>query len=102
MIEPPLIDLRGADDSQASDGAHRWQGLTKVQLPDSLPYIFSGMKVAAILVIADALVGEFIGSERGHGFLMVQVQTSHDTGAMYSRGCGRLPDHDRARATMRR
>jgi NitT/TauT family transport system permease protein len=76
-VEPDLLDL-----VRALKGS-RWQVFTKVQLPSSLPYIFSGMKVAVILAIAGAVVGEFIGSERGLGFLMVQVQTSLDTGAMF-------------------
>jgi NitT/TauT family transport system permease protein len=76
-VEPELLDL-----VRALKGS-RWQLFTKVQFPGSLPYIFSGMKVAAILAIAGAVVGEFIGSERGLGFLMVQVQTSLDTPAMF-------------------
>ncbi len=76
-VEPELLDL-----VRALKGS-RWQIFTKVQLPGALPYVFSGMKVAAILAIAGAVVGEFIGSERGLGFLMVQVQTSLDTPAMF-------------------
>ena len=38
---------------------------TKIELPGALPYIFSGMKVAAILAVAGAIVGEFLGSDRG-------------------------------------
>lgn len=76
-VEPDLLDL-----VRALKGS-RWQIFTKVQLPGALPYVFSGMKVAAILAIAGAVVGEFIGSERGLGFLMVQVQTSLDTPAMF-------------------
>src|SRR6266851_2685427 len=51
-------------------------------LPGSLPYVFSGMKVGAILAVAGAIVGEFIASERGLGYLMIQVQSSLDTPAM--------------------
>jgi NitT/TauT family transport system permease protein len=76
-MEPDLLDL-----VRALKGS-RWQVFTKVRLPGSLPYIFSGMKVVAILAIAGAVVGEFIGSERGLGFLMIQVQTSLDKGAMF-------------------
>ncbi|MEV9514534.1 ABC transporter permease subunit, partial [Klebsiella pneumoniae] len=46
-------------------------------------YIFSGMKVAAILAVAGAVVGEFIASERGLGYLMIQVQASLDIPAMF-------------------
>ena len=35
------------------------------------------MKVAAILAVAGAIVGEFLGSERGLGYLMLQVQVIH-------------------------
>jgi len=76
-VEPDLLDL-----VRALKGS-RWQIFTKIQLPNALPYVFSGMKVAAILAIAGAVVGEFIGSDRGLGYLMVQVQTSLDTPAMF-------------------
>ena len=50
-MEPDWLDLvRALKGSQ-------WQVFTKVQLPGSLPYIFSGMKVAAILAVAGAVVG---------------------------------------------
>src|SRR5436190_44818 len=76
-VEPDLLDLvrtlRGS----------RWQVFTKIQLPGALPYIFSGMKVAAILAVAGAIVGEFLGSDRGLGYLMLQVQVTLDTAAMF-------------------
>lgn len=76
-VEPDLLDLvrtlRGS----------RWQLFVKIQLPGALPYIFSGMKVAAILAVAGAIVGEFLGSERGLGYLMLQVQVTLDTAAMF-------------------
>ena len=60
----------------------RSQLFRKIQLPGALPYLFSGMKVGAILAVAGAVVGEFIASERGLGYLMIQVQSSLDTPAM--------------------
>jgi NitT/TauT family transport system permease protein len=76
-VEPDLLDLvrtlRGS----------RWQIFTKIQLPGALPYIFAGMKVAAILAVAGAIVGEFLGSDRGLGYLMLQVQVTLDTAAMF-------------------
>jgi NitT/TauT family transport system permease protein len=41
------------------------------------------MKVGAILAVAGAVVGEFLGSDRGLGYLMMQVQVSLDTPAMF-------------------
>jgi NitT/TauT family transport system permease protein len=63
--------------------ASRWQIFTKIQLPGSLPYLFSGMKVAVVLAVAGAIVGEFIASQEGLGYLMLQVQVTLDTAAMF-------------------
>ncbi len=76
-IEPDLLDL------VRSLKGTRWQIFTKIQLPGSLPYIFSGMKVAAILATAGAIVGEFLASDSGLGYLMLQVQVTLDTPAMF-------------------
>ena len=76
-VEPELLDL-----VNALKGS-RWQLFTKIQLPGALPYIFSGMKVAAILAVAGAIVGEFLGSDKGLGYLMLQVQVTLDTPAMF-------------------
>jgi len=75
--EPDLLDL------VRSLKGSRWQLFTKVQLPGALPYIFAGMKVAAILAVAGAIVGEFLGSDKGLGYLMLQVQVTLDTPAMF-------------------
>jgi NitT/TauT family transport system permease protein len=76
-VEPELLDL------VRSLKGSRWQLFTKVQLPGALPYIFAGMKVAAILAVAGAIVGEFLGSDKGLGYLMLQVQVTLDTPAMF-------------------
>ena len=75
--EPELLDL------VRSLKGSRWQLFAKIQLPGALPYIFSGMKVAAILAVAGAVVGEFLGSDKGLGYLMLQVQVTLDTPAMF-------------------
>lgn len=76
-VEPELLDLvRVAR-------ATRWQVFTKIELPSALPYLFSGMRVAAILAIAGTVVGEFIGSEAGLGFAMLAAQATLDTPAMF-------------------
>lgn len=75
-VEPDLIDL------VKTLRATRWQIFTKIQLPGSLPYIFSGMKVAVVLAVAGAVVGEIIASDSGLAYLIGQVQVTLDTGAM--------------------
>jgi NitT/TauT family transport system permease protein len=76
-VEPELLDL-----VKSLQGS-RWQVFAKIQLPGALPYIFSGMKVGAILAVAGAIVGEFLGSDKGLGYLMLQVQVTLDTPAMF-------------------
>lgn len=76
-VEPELLDL-----VRAMKGS-RWQIFAKIQLPSALPYVFSGMKVATVLAVAGAVVGEFIASEAGLGYLMLQVQVTLDTAAMF-------------------
>lgn len=76
-VEPDLVDL-----VRALKGT-RWQIFRKIQFPGALPYIFSSMKVGAILAVAGAIVGEFVASSRGLGYLMIQVQSSLDTAAMF-------------------
>ncbi len=75
-VESDLLDL------VKSLRGSRWTLFRKIQLPGSLPYVFSGMKVGAVLAVAGAIVGEFIASERGLGYIMIQVQSSLDTPAM--------------------
>jgi NitT/TauT family transport system permease protein len=75
-VEPDLLDL------VKSLRGSRWTLFRKIQVPGALPFVFSGMKVGAILAVAGAIVGEFIASERGLGYLMIQVQSSLDTPAM--------------------
>ncbi len=76
-VEPELLEL------VRSLRSSKWQTFTKIQLPSALPYIFSGMKVGAILAVAGAIVGEFLGSSRGLGYLMLQVQVTLDTAGMF-------------------
>ncbi|WP_426954117.1 ABC transporter permease [Muricoccus radiodurans] len=76
-VEPELLDLVRVV------RATRWQVFRKIQLPSALPYLFSGMRVAAVLAIAGTVVGEFIGSEAGLGFVMLSAQATVDTPAMF-------------------
>ena len=76
-IEPELLYLA------RTVNASKWQIFRKIQFPGALPYIFSGMKVSAVLAVAGAVVGEFIGSEKGLGYLMLQVQINLDTATMF-------------------
>ena len=49
----------------------------------SAPAGIASRKIGAVLAVAGAVVGEFLGSSRGLGYLMLQVQVTLDTAAMF-------------------
>jgi NitT/TauT family transport system permease protein len=51
-------------------GASRWQTLFKMKLLVGLPQLFTGLKIAAVGVMAGAITGEFIGGGKGFGELI--------------------------------
>ena len=58
--------------------ANRWQVFWKVKVYQALPYIFVGLDVAIVLSIIGAIVGEFVGSQAGLGYLIMQSNFSMD------------------------
>ena len=51
--------------------ANQLQVFLKIRLPNSLPYIFVGLKVAITLAVIGAVIGEFVGSNAGLGYLIL-------------------------------
>ncbi len=62
-----------------SVGASEWQVLVSVRFPTALPYLFSGMKVAVTLAIIGIVVGEFIASQKGLGYLILFASSRQQT-----------------------
>ena len=60
-------------------GATDRQVLLKVRLPTALPFLFSGMKVAVTLSIIGVVVGEFIASQEGLGYLILFASSRQQT-----------------------
>lgn len=50
----------------------------KVQLPAALPFIITGAKVAITLAVIGAVIGEFVGSSEGLGFLLLSATSQLD------------------------
>ncbi len=48
----------------------RWQTLRKLKLPSALPFIFAGLKSAAVFSVVGAVVGEYLGGGKGLGELV--------------------------------
>jgi NitT/TauT family transport system permease protein len=72
------------NDLARSMGATRTQVFTQFRLPTSLPYLFSGLKVAATLAVAGAVVGEFVGADRGLGYLLLVTNSNLETALMFA------------------
>ena len=51
-------------------GASRMQIFLKLQAPASLPYLMSGLKVAIVVSVIGAVIGEWVGAQGGLGWLM--------------------------------
>jgi NitT/TauT family transport system permease protein len=64
------IDRR-INDLMSTISAPRWDLLTKVQMPNAVPYIFAGLKVAVPLSIIGAVVAEFMQADSGLGYLVL-------------------------------
>ena len=53
-------------------GANRRQIFAKALVPSSLPYLFSGVRVAVAVSVIGAVIGEWVGSSEGLGYLMLR------------------------------
>jgi NitT/TauT family transport system permease protein len=71
-------------DLARSMGATRMQIFTQFRLPTSLPYLFSGLKVAATLAVAGAVVGEYVGADKGLGYLLLVTNSNMQTALMFA------------------
>jgi ABC-type nitrate/sulfonate/bicarbonate transport system permease component len=84
-----LLDgLRGTDPDllklMRSLGASRGQTLRKVELPACLPYLFSGLRVAATVSVIGAVFGEWAGADDGLGLLVLNDTHQLETPRVYA------------------
>jgi ABC-type nitrate/sulfonate/bicarbonate transport system permease component len=76
--DPDLLKL------MRSLGASRAQTLRKVELPGCLPYLFSGLRVAATVSVIGAVFGEWAGAENGLGRLVLIASQQLETPRTYA------------------
>jgi NitT/TauT family transport system permease protein len=72
-VERELLDLG------RSLEASRWQIFWKFRIPTALPDLFSGMKIAITLAVTGAIIGEFVGGDKGLGYLIIIANQELDT-----------------------
>lgn len=73
-------DLR---DLMSSLRATRWQTVRMLELPAALPVFLGGLRIGATLSVIGATVGEFVGSDRGLGFLINLGRGQYDTALVF-------------------
>jgi ABC-type nitrate/sulfonate/bicarbonate transport system permease component len=76
--DPELLNLL------RSLGAGRWRRFRIAQLPASMPFLFSGLKVAAALAVIGAVFAEWVGASSGLGWLILDYNNETATADMFA------------------
>ena len=63
--------------------ASRWQTFRLLELPASMPVFLGGLRIGATLSVIGAVVGEFVGADRGLGFLINVGRGEYDTALVF-------------------
>lgn len=83
-----IVGLKTVDagklDLMRSLNATRWQTFRLVKLPNALPFVFAGLDIAIVFSVLGAIVGEFVGAQRGLGNLIMQFNVSLDIAGVFA------------------
>ncbi|RWE75522.1 ABC transporter permease [Mesorhizobium sp.] len=89
---PTLVNMiRGLD--SASDNEHelfrvlsatRSEVFWSLRLPRALPMLFSSLRIASATAVIGAIVGEWIGSDKGLGALIIQATFNYQSDRLYA------------------
>jgi NitT/TauT family transport system permease protein len=63
--------------------ATRWQTFARLEVPAALPVLLGGLRIGATLSVIGAVVGEFVGADRGLGFLINVARGQYDTAMVF-------------------
>jgi NitT/TauT family transport system permease protein len=77
-VDPEIMDFA------RTTGAGGWKMFAKIRLPQALPDIFTGLKVGAALSATAAVVAEFVASDKGLGYLLLQYNGNLDTPMVFA------------------
>lgn len=76
--DPDLIRL------MRSFGATRRRIFYMVEVPGALPFLFGGVRLAVTYSVIGAVVGEWVGSSEGLGFLMIQDKSQFEIARLFA------------------
>lgn len=74
---------RALNELMRSLHASRLQLLTQLEIPAALPVFLGGLRIGATLSVIGAVVGEFVGADRGLGFLINVGRGQYDTSLVF-------------------
>jgi NitT/TauT family transport system permease protein len=77
-VDPDMVDL-----ARAMQGS-RFNVFCAVNLPHAMPAIFAGLKVSVTLAVVGAVVGEFVGSNSGIGYVLQRSIGTFDLPTMFA------------------
>ncbi len=70
-------------DLMRSLGASRWQTFRYLEIPAALPVFLGGLRIGATLSVIGAVVGEFVGADRGLGFMINVSRGQYNTALVF-------------------
>jgi len=65
-------------------GANKWRTLWRIQLPAAAPAFATGLRVAVAIAPIGAAIGEWVGSNRGLGYLMLNANARMQIDMMFA------------------
>lgn len=78
QVEPDMLDLGRVFN------APKWKIFMKIRIPNALPYILSSLKITATAAVVGAIVGEFVASQSGLGYVITTTQSSMNTSLAFA------------------
>lgn len=64
--------------------APKWKVFVKIRIPNAYAYILSALKITASAAVVGAIVGEFVASQRGLGYVIIATQSSMNTAVAFA------------------
>ena len=88
IVVASIAGFKSADrdimDFARTTGASGLRLFLKIRLPQALPHIFTGLKVGAALAATAAVVAEFVASDKGLGYLLLQYNGQLETPMVFA------------------
>jgi NitT/TauT family transport system permease protein len=89
---PTLVNMiRGLESASANEGelfrmlsASRFETLWRLQLPRAMPALFASLRIASATAVIGAIVGEWIGANKGLGALIIQATFNYQSDRLYA------------------